>query len=59
MERAYFNSFTSRENYAILKAEAYELKRTVKEHISAIISDYVDAKRKENKEPDALGKDKK
>lgn len=47
MELAYFTSSVSREDYAIIKDEAYKLDVTIKKHISNIIHDYAEQKRKE------------
>jgi hypothetical protein len=47
MSNTYFNSSVSREDYAIIKAEAYNLNITIREHISNIVSEYAKLKRKE------------
>jgi hypothetical protein len=52
VDKIYFNSYTSREDYAVIKDEAFKLDITVKLHISNIISAYAIQKRKE-----ATGKD--
>ena len=47
MSKSYFNSYVDREDYAIIKDEAFKLGITVKKHISDIITDYAKSKRKE------------
>lgn len=50
MENTYFNSFLSKENYAIIRDEAYRKSLTIREHISNILSDYATNKRREDNE---------
>lgn len=45
--KAYFNSYVSRDDYEVIKTEAYRLQITTKHHISNILSDYATLKRKE------------
>ena len=45
--KAYFNSYVTRDDYEVIKTEAYRLQITTKHHISNILSDYATLKRKE------------
>lgn len=46
-ERTYFNSSLDREDYAVIKDEAYRLGITIKDHISDILLNYVEGKKEE------------
>lgn len=45
--KAYFNSYVNRDDYEVIKTEAYRLQITTKHHISNILTDYAILKRKE------------
>lgn len=47
-EKCKFNSYVSREYYAVIKDEAFRCGITIKEHISNILISYVNSKRKED-----------
>jgi hypothetical protein len=47
MEKTTFNSSVSREDYAIIRDEAYKYNLTIKQHISNILSMYAKQKREE------------
>jgi hypothetical protein len=50
MAKVFFNSFAERENYRLIKDEAYNKGITVRQHISNIINIYAEnLKRKEVK----------
>lgn len=45
--KTYFNSYIDRNDYAMIKNEAYKLQITTKQHISNILTEYAKLKRKE------------
>lgn len=45
--KTYFNSYLNRDDYEVIKTEAYRLQITTKHHISNILTDYATLKRKE------------
>lgn len=45
--KTYFNSYISRDDYEVIKTEAYRLQITTKHHISNILAEYATLKRKE------------
>lgn len=47
MDKIQFNSFLDRESYSVIKAEAFKENVTVKIHISNILRNYAETKRKE------------
>lgn len=47
-EKTYFNSSLNREDYAVIKDEAYRLGLNIKDHISNIMRNYVESKRMED-----------
>jgi hypothetical protein len=49
MEQLTFNSSVDRDDYAVIKDEAFKLNITVKEHISNIVTSYAKQKQLELK----------
>jgi hypothetical protein len=47
LEKAYFNSYLSKEDYAVIRDEAYRKGSTIREHISNILSSYANKRKEE------------
>ena len=48
-EKVYFNSYADRENYRLIKDEAYAKGITIKQHISDIVSMYAESLKRTTK----------